>query len=85
MNPIGVDVLTPIDAPTLGVDQPVDGTPGDFQALAARVRAAGLLDRRPLYYWLKVLLTIGAFGAGWAAFAIVGNSGRSSWSHCSWV
>ena len=45
-----------------------------FRALALRVRAMGLLDRRPGYYRVKISLTIVAFFAGWALLVIVGNS-----------
>jgi fatty acid desaturase len=45
-----------------------------FRALAVQIRDAGLLDRRPGYYTVKIALTIAAFAAGWAALAIVGNS-----------
>jgi fatty acid desaturase len=40
----------------------------DFRTLAVQVRAAGLLDRRLGYYWVKIVLTVGAFALGWAAF-----------------
>jgi fatty acid desaturase len=48
--------------------------PDDFRALAIKIRDAGLLDRRPGYYAAKLILTIAAFAAGWAALLIVGNS-----------
>jgi fatty acid desaturase len=48
--------------------------PGDFRFLAAQVRSAGLLDRRRGYYWAKIILTVGAFAAGWAAFFVLGAS-----------
>jgi fatty acid desaturase len=34
----------------------------------------GLLDRRPGYYRVKIILTIVAFCAGWAQFVMAGNS-----------
>ena len=46
----------------------------DFGLLARQVREAGLLDRRFGYYGLKIPLTIGAFGAGFAGLVLVGNS-----------
>ena len=52
----------------------IDSAPGDFRALAAQIRGAGLFDRRPGYYSLKVVLTIAAFAGGWAALVVVGNS-----------
>ncbi len=48
--------------------------PGDFAALAAQVREAGLLRRRPGYYQVKIVLTLAVFAAGWAAVLVVGNS-----------
>ncbi len=52
----------------------IDSAPGDFRVLAAQIRDAGLLDRRPGYYSVKIVLTIVAFAAGWAALLVVGNS-----------
>jgi fatty acid desaturase len=51
-----------------------DPTTAAFGELALRVRAAGLLDRRPAYYRAKIGLTLTAFAAGWAAFMLLGNS-----------
>lgn len=45
-----------------------------FRELALAVRAAGLLDRRPTYYAVKIGLTVAALLVGWAAFVVVGNS-----------
>jgi fatty acid desaturase len=52
----------------------IDRAPGDFRVLAVQIRDAGLLDRRPGYYSVKIGLTIAAFAAGWAALLVVGNS-----------
>lgn len=52
----------------------IDSAPGDFRLLALKIRDAGLLDRRPGYYSVKIVLTIAAFAAGWAALLVVGNS-----------
>jgi fatty acid desaturase len=52
----------------------IDRAPGDFRVLAVQIRDAGLLDRRPGYYSVKIGLTIAAFAAGWAALQVVGNS-----------
>ena len=52
----------------------VDASNAGFQDLALQVRAAGLLERRPGYYSVRIGLTIAAFAAGWAAFVVVGNS-----------
>jgi fatty acid desaturase len=52
----------------------IDSAPGDFRVLAVQIRDAGLLERRPGYYSVKIVLTIAVFVAGWAAFLVVGNS-----------
>lgn len=44
----------------------------DYSELSARVRYAGLLERRTGYYVAKFVLTLGAFAAGWVAFALIG-------------
>jgi fatty acid desaturase len=48
--------------------------PREFHHLTLDVRAAGLLDRRLGYYWVKVVLTVAAFGAGWVGFFLLGDS-----------
>ena len=52
----------------------IDAPPGDFRVLALQVREAGLLERRPGYYSLKIGLTVAFFAAGWAAVILIGNS-----------
>ena len=49
-------------------------SPRDFRMLTKEVRAAGLFDRRLGYYWAKIVLTVVAFAAGWAAFVVLGAS-----------
>jgi fatty acid desaturase len=39
-----------------------------------RVKAAGLLERRPAYYLTKIAVTGGLLAAGWAAFVLLGDS-----------
>jgi fatty acid desaturase len=51
--------------------------PRDFRTLTMEVRAAGLLDRRLGYYATKIVLTLVAFAAVWAAFFAVGASWTS--------
>ena len=57
-----------------GLPAAVDPSIASYRVLARQVRAMGLLDRKPGYYWVKITLTIVAFFAGWALFVIVGNS-----------
>ena len=52
----------------------IDAPPADFQALALRVREAGLLAKRPGYYRVKIGLTIAVFVGAWVAFVVVGDS-----------
>ena len=46
----------------------------EYAMLSRRVREAGLLDRRPHYYFWKIGLTALALAAGWTAFAVIGDS-----------
>ena len=46
----------------------------DYSELARRIKAAGLLRRRPGYYTLKIIGTVGAYLAGWVAFVLIGAS-----------
>jgi fatty acid desaturase len=61
-------------------NQATDETPDsvhiacDYRVLMERVRGAGLLRRRQGYYVMKIALTLAAFGLGWAALFVVGNS-----------
>ncbi|MEU4244340.1 acyl-CoA desaturase [Actinoplanes sp. NPDC026619] len=46
----------------------------DFAELARRINAAGLLDRRPAYYAVRLGAVATALTAGWAAFFLIGAS-----------
>lgn len=46
----------------------------DFAGLCRQVRAADLLERRGRHYVGRISLTVLAFAAAWAAFALIGNS-----------
>ena len=46
----------------------------DFAALSRLVAGAGLLRRRPLYYAVRIGTVVAAYGAGWVAFARLGDS-----------
>ncbi|MEU4836803.1 fatty acid desaturase family protein [Nocardia testacea] len=50
------------------------GDRGDYARLLRRVSDAGLLDRRPRYYAVRLGLVGTAFVAGWTAFVAVGDS-----------
>ncbi|GAA2621925.1 acyl-CoA desaturase [Dactylosporangium fulvum] len=46
----------------------------DFAVLSQRIRAAGLLRRRPGYYAVRLTLVTALYVGGWVAFATVGAS-----------
>jgi fatty acid desaturase len=47
---------------------------GDFAELRRLVRQEGLLERRPRYYLVKIVVMAALLAAGWAAFAALGDS-----------
>ena len=52
----------------------VMGRGSDFADLLRRVKACGLLRRRPGYYLTKIAVTGVLFVAGWAGFVVLGDS-----------
>jgi fatty acid desaturase len=46
----------------------------DYSELSRRVKAAGLLRRRPGYYTLKITITVALFVSGWVAFVLIGST-----------
>ncbi|WP_405182497.1 acyl-CoA desaturase [Nocardia sp. NBC_01377] len=50
------------------------GTDGDYARLLRRISEAGLMNRRPRYYTVRLGLVGIAFAGGWAAFVLVGDS-----------
>jgi len=50
------------------------GPGGDFAELRRLVRQEGLLQRRPGYYLIKIAVLTVLLAAGWAAFALLGDS-----------
>jgi fatty acid desaturase len=46
----------------------------EYAELSRQVRQAGLLERRPWYYAWKITFTVLLLAAGWAAFALIGDS-----------
>ena len=53
---------------------PVRQRGSEYSVLSRQVRQAGLLERRLGYYGWKIALTGVALVAGWAAFALIGDS-----------
>lgn len=56
------------------LDSPQATRGSDFARLLERIKQAGLLDRRPGYYTLRIGLVVAAYAGAWAAFAIIGDS-----------
>ncbi|MFI7684832.1 MULTISPECIES: acyl-CoA desaturase [Streptomyces] len=50
------------------------GPGSDFARLSRRIAEAGLMERRPGYYALRLSLVTAAFAAGWAAFFALGDT-----------
>jgi len=46
----------------------------DYAALGRKIRSAGLLDRRPVSYAVRVAASLGLYAASWAAIIWIGNS-----------
>ncbi|MFY1617498.1 fatty acid desaturase family protein [Micromonospora sp. WMMD736] len=55
-------------------ERPVRRRGSDYAQLSRRISQAGLLERRPASYVARIVLTLGAFVAGWVAVALVGDS-----------
>ena len=45
-----------------------------YTELSRQVQASGLLKRRYVYYWLKIIVIVLVFAGTWVAFAFLGNS-----------
>jgi fatty acid desaturase len=54
--------------------QPATQRGSDYSRLSRQIRQAGLLERRPGYYFWKVSATAALLAAGWAVFIVVGDS-----------
>ncbi|WP_460699279.1 fatty acid desaturase family protein [Nocardia thraciensis] len=50
------------------------GAEGDYARLLRRISGAGLMERRPFYYAVRLSLVGSAFVGGWVAFFVVGDS-----------
>ncbi|MGY1948385.1 fatty acid desaturase family protein [Nocardia asiatica] len=67
-------MTTPALVPESSPRSPQRGADGDYARLLRRISDAGLMDRRPVYYAVRLGLVGVAFAAGWAAFVLVGDS-----------
>ncbi|MGW4682235.1 fatty acid desaturase family protein [Micromonospora taraxaci] len=55
-------------------EPPVRRRGSDYAQLSRRITQAGLLERRPGWYVARIVLTLGAFVAGWVAVFLLGDS-----------
>ena len=53
---------------------PPDRVLPDYAELRRRIRQEGLMDRRPRYYTIKIIIMAVLFAGGWAAFVALGDS-----------
>jgi len=59
---------------TTSTERPATGTGSDFAELNRRINSAGLLEKRPGYYAVRLALVAAAYVGGWTAFVVVGAS-----------
>jgi fatty acid desaturase len=53
---------------------PPDRVLPDYAELRRRIRQEGLMDRRPRYYTIKIIIMAVLLAGGWAAFVALGDS-----------
>jgi fatty acid desaturase len=53
---------------------PVTAPGSEYAALSRAIKQAGLLNRRPVYYGVKIAANLLLLAAGWTAFALLGRS-----------
>jgi fatty acid desaturase len=59
---------------TTTTERPRQTAGSDFAELSRRINAAGLLQRRPAYYVVRLGVVAAALVGGWAAFFLIGSS-----------
>ena len=59
---------------TAGPPPPRAGRWGEYTQLSRQIKQAGLLERRRGWYAARIGLNLALLAAGWAAFAVVGDS-----------
>ena len=72
MRSIEVGTARPRQQPQPDPSSPPAGS--EYAELSRQIRRAGLLDKRPRYYAWTITVTAVLFAAGWAVFAVVGDS-----------
>jgi fatty acid desaturase len=66
--------MTSIDVPAQPGRTLTSRRGSDYAQLSRRVRAAGLMHRRPGYFGLRITITLLLVAAGWTAFVLIGSS-----------
>jgi fatty acid desaturase len=59
---------------TTTAERPATGAGSDFAELRRRIDAAGLLERRPAHYAVRLSAVAAAYVGGWIAFLVIGSS-----------
>ncbi|MET0425872.1 MAG: acyl-CoA desaturase [Actinoplanes sp.] len=59
---------------TTAVQRPKAASGSDFSALNRQISEAGLLERRPAYYAVRISVVAAMLVGGWTAFVLVGSS-----------
>jgi fatty acid desaturase len=59
---------------TTAVQRPRAASGSDFSALNRQISEAGLLERRPAYYAVRISAVAAVLVGGWTAFVLVGSS-----------
>jgi len=75
----GSQLILPRDNPEPRSPEPRSPEPGpgrgsDYAVLSRRIKQAGLLQRRPAWYIVRISLQALALAVGWAAFLVLGDS-----------
>ena len=60
--------------PRSAPSSPAPRSGSEYSQLSRQIKQAGLLERRLRYYVWKIAITAALFAAGWAIFALVGDS-----------
>jgi fatty acid desaturase len=66
--------LSAVTVSTAPSDAVPDRSGSDYAGLLAQIREAGLLERRPGYYAVRIAITAAVYAAGWVAFVLIGQS-----------
>jgi len=74
MTSFTLSMAMPATSDDRRVPQARSGRGSDYAELSRRIKAAGLMDRRPGYYATRIAILGLLFVAGWAAVVVIGDS-----------